>query len=255
MAAPKLVVGHSCVASWWRAVHGAEPPQAWDRYRRRVQEGLLAADAVVAPSAAMLGELEALYGVTGGLVIHNGSAALAVAADVEKRPLVLGAGRFWDPAKNLVALDEAAGRLSWPVVLAGDLGAGEPPRQAASTGLLAATALAALRRDAAIFAAPARYEPFGLAILEAARARCALVLGDIPSLRELWADAAVFVDPLDPGALHAALEALIGDGARRRELAARAQRRSLRLGIDRAARAYRRLYARLAHRTGLEVPA
>ena len=33
---------------------------------------------------------------------------------------------------------------------------------------------------------PARYEPFGLSILEAALSGCALVLGDLPSLRELW---------------------------------------------------------------------
>ncbi len=31
---------------------------------------------------------------------------------------------------------------------------------------------------------PARYEPFGLSVLEAALSGCALVLGDIPSLRE-----------------------------------------------------------------------
>ena len=46
---------------------------------------------------------------------------------------------------------------------------------------------------AAIYALPARYEPFGLSILEAALSGCALVIGDIPSLREIWADAALFV--------------------------------------------------------------
>jgi glycosyltransferase involved in cell wall biosynthesis len=61
-----------------------------------------------------------------------------------------------------------------------------------------------------VFAAPARYEPFGLAILEAARAGCSRVLGDIPSLRELWDGAARFVDPGDPRTLRAALqEALV----------------------------------------------
>ena len=48
---------------------------------------------------------------------------------------------------------------------------------------------------AAIYALPAHYEPFGLSILEAAMSGCALVLGDIPSLREIWGDAAVFVHP------------------------------------------------------------
>ena len=39
---------------------------------------------------------------------------------------------------------------------------------------------------ASIYALPARYEPFGLSILEAALSGAALVLGDIPSLREVW---------------------------------------------------------------------
>ena len=47
--------------------------------------------------------------------------------------------------------------------------------------------------EAAIFAAPAHYEPFGLGILEAAASGCALVLGDIASLRENWDGAAVFL--------------------------------------------------------------
>ena len=39
----------------------------------------------------------------------------------------------------------------------------------------------------------ALYEPFGLAVLEAAQAGCALVLSDIPTFRELWDGAALFV--------------------------------------------------------------
>ena len=39
------------------------------------------------------------------------------------------------------------------------------------------------------------YEPFGLAVLEAAQAGCALVLSDIPTFRELWDGAAMFVPP------------------------------------------------------------
>ena len=38
-----------------------------------------------------------------------------------------------------------------------------------------------------------RFEPFGLAVLEAARAGCALVLSDIATFRELWDGAALFV--------------------------------------------------------------
>src|SRR3954463_15547764 len=49
-AAPKLVVAHSCVISWWHAVKGGEPPDQFDEYRRRVSTGLAAANLVVAPT-------------------------------------------------------------------------------------------------------------------------------------------------------------------------------------------------------------
>ena len=52
--APVVVVAHSCVLSWWRAVHGEEAPAEWDGYRRRTAAGLRAADLVVAPTRAFL---------------------------------------------------------------------------------------------------------------------------------------------------------------------------------------------------------
>jgi glycosyltransferase involved in cell wall biosynthesis len=245
--APKVLVAHSCVLSWWRAVHGTEAPAAWDAYRAAMDHGLRGAAAIVAPSTWMLDELERDRDLSGldRVVIHNGSAAPAAGLG-EKRPLVLGAGRFWDPAKNLAALDTAAAGLEWPVVLAGDFGPGLRAVNAEATGLLPPAELAERRREAAIYAAPARYEPFGLGILEAARDRAALVLGDTGSLRELWDGAAIFVDPADPAALHEALARLIADGARRANLAARAQDRAAAYTVDRAAGAYRRLYERLA---------
>ena len=60
--APVLVVGHSCVLSWWEAVKKTELPAEWLRYRNAVRTGIRAAEAVVAPSAAMLRDLERHYG-------------------------------------------------------------------------------------------------------------------------------------------------------------------------------------------------
>lgn len=159
---------------------------------------------------------------------------------------MLGSGRFWDAAKNLAALDTAAEGLAWPVVVAGDLGDGEAPRHACATGVLDSRTLAALREAAPIYAAPAVYEPFGLGILEAARDGCALVLGDIPSLRELWEDAAIFVDSHDPEALREVLACLIDAPLLREDLATRAQERAGEYSIERTAAAYRQLYERLA---------
>jgi glycosyltransferase involved in cell wall biosynthesis len=264
-AAPTVLVAHSCVLSWWRAVHRTEAPAEWNRYREEMAAGLQSAVAVVAPTRAMLTELERDHPLASAkaAVIHNGTATPsapsgelhqilvpeqpvfdAVRGPVE-REVVLGSGRFWDAAKNLAALDAAAAGLAWPVVVAGDLGDGEGPRHARSVGVLDPAELAELRRRAPIYAAPAVYEPFGLGILEAATDGCALVLGDIPSLRELWGDAAIFVDPRDPQALHEVLAALVAAPSLREDLAARARDRAAAYPIERSATAYRRLYGRL----------
>src|SRR5687767_1129438 len=71
--APVICVGHSCVCSWWRAVHGEEAPDSWDRYRAEVRSGLDGASAIVAPTAFMLRELEREYGpFRRACVIPNG---------------------------------------------------------------------------------------------------------------------------------------------------------------------------------------
>lgn len=274
--APTVLVAHSDVLSWWRAVHGTEAPPSWNRYREETSAGLQAADAVVAPTAAMLAELEKDHPLNPERtqVIPNGSPTpppsratpselhqldhpgdSQVDAVREGQPFVLGSGRFWDAAKNLAALDAAAAGLSWSVVVAGDLGGpdlagGNSPRHACATGQLDSTALAALRHAAAIYAAPAVYEPFGLGILEAARDGCALVLGDIPSLRELWEDAAIFVDPRDPDALREVLACLIEAPQVRDDLAERARERAADYSIKRTASAYRQLYEALQNSEG-----
>jgi glycosyltransferase involved in cell wall biosynthesis len=249
--APKVLVAHSCVLSWWRAVHRTEAPAEWNRYREETSAGLGAAEAIVAPTEAMLRELERDHDLPPtATVIHNGTPPSPVSA--EKRELVLGSGRFWDPAKNLQALDTAAEGLAWPVVVAGDLGPESEIQHAESTGLLDPETLGELRRSASIYAAPAVYEPFGLGILEAAGDGCTLVLGDIPSLRELWSDVAVFVDPDDAYSLHQVLSALIADEPLRADLAERARGRAAAYSNQSTALAYRRLYAGLV-RMGKEV--
>src|SRR5262245_30365089 len=59
---PVLIVGHSCVFSWWQAVHGRLPPARWNLYRTEVMRGLNAANRVVAPTNTMMGSLNRLYG-------------------------------------------------------------------------------------------------------------------------------------------------------------------------------------------------
>jgi glycogen(starch) synthase len=248
--APAIVVAHSCVLSWWQAVHGTMPPAAWDGYARRVSLGLARADRVVAPTRAMLSALAEHYGLPrGGHVIPNGCFLERLAAGT-KENFVLAAGRLWDEGKNLRALDAAAAKLSWPVCVAGDPrhpeGRRVRPRAARLLGMLAPSVLAGWMARASIYALPARYEPFGLSVLEAAASGCALVLGDIPSLRELWQDAALFVPPEDSDALAETIATLIAAPERRSALASAAQRRSRHYSATAMAQGYAELYQELA---------
>jgi hypothetical protein len=71
--APSLVVGHSCVLSWWRAVKKEAAPARWHEYENRVGRGLKKADLVVAPTHTMLRALEFHYGpLKATKVIPNG---------------------------------------------------------------------------------------------------------------------------------------------------------------------------------------
>jgi glycosyltransferase involved in cell wall biosynthesis len=247
--APAIVVAHSCVRSWWTAVRGEPAPPRTGRYTAAVIAGLSAARAVVTPSAAMLAALAAEYDTVGAEahVIPNGTArAPADGADEGKEPFVLTAGRLWDDAKNVSAVCSVAAQIRWPIYVAGDPDAPDGPARpldgARALGRLDGAAMWRWFERASIYALPARYEPFGLSVLEAAAAGCALVLGDIDSLRENWEGAARFVPPDDCAALARTLQHLIDDDAGRRALMQRARARAAVLSIDRTADEYVRLY-------------
>lgn len=252
--APSVVVAHSCVQTWWRAVWGEPAPAEWDDYTRRVAAGLAAAGAVVAPSAAFLGMLEEVYGhLPQARVIHNGCSSREAPCR-RKESFILAAGRLWDEAKNVATLGAAVAALPWPAYVAGD--AVRPDGRTVdldgvqALGPLDPEALADRMARAAIFVSPARYEPFGLAVLEAAQQGCALLLADIPTFRELWRDAALFVPPGDPDRIRDLLRGLIGDPARRARLGAAARRRAADYSAARMTEGYLALYAELAATSG-----
>ncbi len=249
--APVLVAAHSCVLSWWHAVRGGEPPAEWNRYRDSARGGLQSADLVVAPTRAMLTALHAHYGFLPRTdVIPNGR-HLADLPTAPKEPFVLSVGRLWDDAKNAATLAQAARDLPWPVRLAGSTN--DPENRSngfAGVQLLGLLPSAELMQEfarASIYALPARYEPFGLSVLEAAAAGCALVLGDIASLREVWGDAAVYVPPNDVGRLQQTLRELIADAPRREALARRAAATAACYTTTLMAERYVAAYAQLSH--------
>ncbi len=247
--APVLVVGHSCVLSWWQAVRGEPAPAEWARYQQTVRRSLRTVDLVVAPTLAMVEALDQLYGPFRKWQVIPNARDPQTYPSTHKEPWVLAAGRLWDDAKNIQALAQAASGLTWPVIIAGE--AQHPDGWRASfpnvqtLGKLNAQALADCYARASIYVLPAYYEPFGLSPLEAALAGCALVLGDIPSLREVWADAAWFVPPHDQEALKAAIEELTADDRLRARYAAQARRRALRFAPKRMGAAYHAAYTEL----------
>jgi glycosyltransferase involved in cell wall biosynthesis len=235
------------VLSWWRAVHGETAPPSWDRYRRAVTRGLAGATLVGAPTQAMLASLGTNYGYARrGIVLPNARSQQDYAPG-SKVPVILSAGRLWDAAKNLSALEAVAPSLPWPVRVAGSTsqptGGVRRTRGVVALGDLSPQDLAAEMAVASIYALPARYEPFGQTALEAALSGCALVLGDVPSLREVWGPAALYVRPDDHGALKAALTLLIDDEPLRRRMAAKAMARALRFTPERMVDAYLSAYA------------
>ncbi len=246
---PVLAVCHSCVATWWDAVRGAALPEDL-RWRASLHErGLASAEAVVAPSRSFAEATRRVYGFgEAPIVVPNGRNAPPASDTAEApAPLVFTAGRLWDEGKNLGVLDRAAARLPVTVEAAGPLtgpnGATVALYNTRGIGTLDAAALRAKLAQRPIFASSALYEPFGLAVLAAAQAGCALVLSDIPPFRELWDGCAVFVSAHDDRALAAAVVRLLGDRGYRAERAALAAGRAARYTVEACADGTSKAYA------------
>jgi glycosyltransferase involved in cell wall biosynthesis len=257
-SAPTLVAAHSCVFSWWRAVKGCDPPVQWNEYRANVTRGLQAAGLVVAPSASMLRSLEAVYGPLPRKKVVPNCRGIERFKPGLKQEYVFSAGRVADEGKNFAALERIAGEILWPIFVAGDTGeprdaGGARDRQGSDNlnlhllGRLSGDEIRAWFAQASIYAQPSRYQPFGMSILEAALSGCALVLGDLPALRETWDNAALFVPPSDHHALRDAVNELIIEQPLRKRMAIKARTRALGYRVDRTASAYLSAYKELLH--------
>ena len=239
--APVVLTAHSCVVSWWSAVRRTPLPAEWDRYRGEVARALRAADVLTVPSHAMMRAIQDNYGADLAVrVVHNGRNH-ARYRQSKKEAIVFTAGRVWDEAKNIQAVVRVAPRLAWPVYVAGEQRSIDLSG-CNTLGRLSMDAMANWYARASIFVLPARYEPFGLAPLEAALSGSALILGDIASLREVWGEAAIFVPPDDSAALESALRSLIEQSEFRRIMAQRAMERAREFTAERMADAYVDVY-------------
>lgn len=219
---PKLVVAHSDVVSWWVAVHGYEPrPSSWiDQYRDIVSRGLAGATMVAAPSRWMLEQLIRHYGrPASSAVVYNGRNPKLLNPHLKKEVAVLSVGRLWDAGKNVALLTQIEPPVSIYIV-----GTERHPDRGEDAQISAARwkrvhfrgqqseeELRALFAQAAVYAATSRYEPFGLAPLEAALSRCAIIANDIPAFRELWGETALYFQLNDADSLREQIVRLTSD--------------------------------------------
>ena len=229
--APVVAVSHSCLGTWWDTVRsGPLPPEfAWRNALHA--KGLRSAAAVICPSrsfaeaTARCHQLECTP-----RAVLNGRSPLAL-PHAAMHAFAFTAGRLWDAGKDVATLDRAAARLGIPFKAAGKTrGENGEQQHFANLSLLGQLddmKLARMLAARPVFASAALYEPFGLAVLEAATAGCPLVLSDIATFRELWDGVAIFVPPGHDRAFAKAIDALIGDARQRLERGEAARQRSL----------------------------
>lgn len=224
---PIIVTLHSCVLTWWEAVKNEHAPANWQLYRQNISKGIKNADVVVAPSNAMLNAAEKYYGpFLNKKRIYNGRNATNFHA-AEKEKFIFSMGRIWDEAKNVKLITEAASKINYPVFIAGKYQAGEltdPVSNVYMLGQLNGEQIADWLSFAAIYLLPAKYEPFGYTFVEAAFSGCALIGGNIGSLREIWNDAMLYADTTNAGKLAEQVNRLMEDEEKLQIMQSRASR-------------------------------
>jgi glycosyltransferase involved in cell wall biosynthesis len=244
-------------------------PHVDRRWRERFARQLEQAARVIVPSGATRDDLMTLHHVDADRidVIHHGTDAHAfrpasngLVDEVRRRhgiegPYVLFLGGL-EPRKNLEALVRAFGKASvdaWLVIAGGQVrwfpAATEGVQRAIEdlpvairsrvvrTGYVGRREKLALLSGAHVLAYPSLYEGFGLPVLEAFAASIPVLTSNVSSLPEVAGDAAMLVDPHDPGAMAEALEQLCHDDDLRRVLTAAGTARVSSFTWDRTARA------------------
>lgn len=234
---PRIVVAHSDVVSWWVSVQGEQPRDSrWMRwYREIVRLGLESATAVVAPSQWMLDAICSYYGKPAhGSVIYNGRNPNLFNPHITKEGYVVSVGRLWDGGKQVSLLTQInspvqvfiAGSEDHPDSAQHSTKHSRASRKVYFMGPQSEAQLRHLYARASMYAATSRYEPFGLAPLEAALSRCAIVANDIPSFHEIWGDAAIYFQANDAESLQNSIEQLATDKARCADYGNRAYHRA-----------------------------
>lgn len=232
---------------------------------RRLDRVLHEAARIVTPSQAVRRELcgEGLVSPRRVRAIHHGPGQLTE-EEPGRRPdwaparYALFVGTI-EPRKNLETLfaawrllrrrlEEApslvvCGRLGWKDEdLRREVAAGREEGWLHHPGYVSNPELAALFRGALFLAFPSHYEGFGLPVLEALSCGTPVVASDLPVLREVAGDAALFAPPDRPEAWAQLCAALATDPCLREDLAARGRARASQFSWRRAAEEHARVF-------------
>ncbi len=204
---------------------------------------------VLTPSSTVRGEL-----IAGGLVdasracaVPHGPGSVSITAPGAPpagtpERYVLHVGTL-EPRKNLPTLLAAwrmlrervpdppslvlCGRLGWKTeTLEQEIESGRREGWLVHNGYLPDEQVAALYHGALLVVLPSIYEGFGLPALEAMMAGAPLLCSDIPVLREVAAEGAIYVPPDQPAAWADQLAELLADSEQRADLARRGRDRS-----------------------------
>ncbi len=105
-----------------------------------------------------------------------------------------------------------------------------------SIGYVPDEQLAALYQGAALFVYPSLYEGFGIPPLEAMALGCPVILSDIPVFREVFGDAAYYVDPLNSDSIAEGIQKVLSNDNLRNELIARGLQQAKQYSWERSAK-------------------
>ncbi len=245
---PKVVTAHSDVLSWAEACRGQplEDSRWLRQYCSLVAEGLKGASAVIAPTRWMLSALGRNFAVPARCEVIPNGRSIGEGGHPTRHLRAVTAGRLWDEAKDIGMLGAVSSPI--PLYAAGKTEQGaergpQLPRGVTLLGRMREEELHQFFRESAIYVCTSRYEPFGLAPLEAALCGCAVLARDVVSLREVWLDGALYFS--DSRTLTALLHDMIMnpellDAARRRS-----QMRAQWFTADRMVTSYQALFTRI----------
>jgi glycosyltransferase involved in cell wall biosynthesis len=230
-----------------------------DNLHRHLPGALFTADALIAVSQATAHDLEELAGVNPRRVhvIHEGvdpgfaTTEGAPPPDLPSRYLLFVS--TLEPRKNVVTLFEAfaqavaggypgelvlVGRWGWRTGAAQTALARSPVRdRIRHLDYLERAALATVVRRAEALVFPSLFEGFGLPVLEAMACGVPVIVSRVSSLPEVAGETALYVDPVSPGEIAAAIGQLTRDPGLAARLGAAGRERAVRFRWDLAASA------------------